>query len=87
MNDARLFDHQDRPRYRVPRVNTLYTGRGELGERLAKVFLFDPSAPPSQQRVFVIIGIGGAGKSEICAKFADDHQDEYVRPQTLLIIH
>ncbi|KAM0804164.1 hypothetical protein BDR22DRAFT_885950 [Usnea florida] len=63
--------------WKVPRVNTLYTGRRELGERLAKVFSFDPFAPPSEQRVFVIIGIGGTGKSEVCAKYAHDHEKEY----------
>lgn len=61
----------------MPRVSPLYTGRRELGERLTAAFSFDPSAPPVQQRIFVIIGIGGTGKSEVCAKFANDHEDEY----------
>ena len=87
MNDSQLCDHQDRVRCKVPRVNPLYTGRRELGERLTKVFSFDPSAPPSKQRVFVIIGIGGTGKSEVCAKFADDHEKEYVVHKSSLIIN
>ena len=63
----------------VPRaVSRLYTGREELGERLAQAFSFDPSEPPKKQRVFVIKGPGGTGKSEICLKFAEDHQDQYV---------
>lgn len=63
----------------VPRaVNPLYTGRGELGERLAQIFSFDPSTPSIQQRTFVIIGVGGIGKSEVCLKFVEDHGDEYV---------
>ncbi|KAL9074561.1 MAG: hypothetical protein Q9161_002153 [Pseudevernia consocians] len=69
-------DHHARIRWKVPRVSPLYTGRRELGERLTAVFLFDPSAPPRRQRIFVIVGIGGAGKSEVCAKFADEHEDE-----------
>ena len=63
----------------VPRAaSRLYTGRQELGKRLAHMLLFDPSAPPIQQRTFAIIGVGGTGKSEVCLKFAEDHRDEYV---------
>lgn len=63
----------------VPRaVSPLYTGRGGLGERLAQVFSFDPSTPQKQQRSFVIVGVGGIGKSEVCLKFVEDHGDEYV---------
>jgi len=66
-------------RWMVPRAaSRLYTGRQELGERLAQIFLFDPSTPPIQQRTFAIIGVGGTGKSEVCLKFAEDHRDEYV---------
>jgi len=51
----------------VPRAaSRLYTGRQELGERLAQMLLFDPSTPPIQQRTFAIIGVGGTGKSEVC---------------------
>lgn len=62
----------------IPRAaSPLYTGRGELGERLARVFSIDPLTPPTRQRTFVIIGLGGTGKSEVCLKFAEEH-DEYV---------
>lgn len=49
-----------------------------LGKRLAQVFSLSTSAPPIQQRIFVIVGLGGMGKSEICLKFAEDHRDEFV---------
>ena len=63
----------------MPRATSrLYTGRGELGEHLAQVFSFDPSTPPMKQRTFVITGVGGTGKSEVCLKFAEDYRDEYV---------
>lgn len=63
----------------VPRAaSRLYTGRVELGKRLAQMLLFDPSTPPIQQRIFVIVGVGGTGKSEVCLKFVEDHRDEYV---------
>lgn len=71
-------------RWMVPRAaSRLYTGRQELGERLAQMLSFDPSAPSIQQRTFVIIGIGGTGKSEVCLKFAEDHRDEYAESNFL----
>ena len=70
----------------VPRTaSPLYTGRGEIGERLAQVFPFDLSTPSTKRRTFAIIGLGGTGKSEICLKFAEDHRDEYVKFNIFLI--
>ena len=64
----------------IPRAaSRLYTGRKEFGERLTKAFLFDPLTPPTDQRTFVIIGLGGMGKSETCLKFVEAHRDEYVK--------
>ncbi len=64
-------------------VNRFYTGRQELGMRLARAFLFDPLTPPEIQRTFVITGLRGTGKSEICLKFAEDHRHEYVTSNVL----
>ena len=72
----------------VPRsASRVYTGRGEIGERLARVLSFDPSTSPKQQRTFVIIGVGGIGKSEVCLKFAEDYRDEYVELNVLPIYY
>ena len=72
----------------VPRAaSRLYTGRGDLGKRLTHVFSYDPSSSPIQQRTFVIVGLGGTGKSEVCLKFAEDHRDEYVDFHVLPIYH
>lgn len=63
----------------VPRHSSrLYTGRRELGERIAEVFSHGPRTSPTHQRTFVIVGIGGTGKSEVCLKFAEDQRDSYV---------
>ena len=63
----------------VPRSpSRLYTGRREMGERLAGVFAHGSITSLTQQRVFVIVGIGGTGKSEVCLKFAEDQRDKYV---------
>lgn len=64
----------------VPRsASKFYTGRATLDNRLAEAFSFKLSDTPIQQRCFVIIGIGGTGKSEVCLKFAEVHRDEYVK--------
>lgn len=61
----------------VPRAaSRWYTGREELGDRLAQAFSYNVQKPPAEQRIFVIVGIGGTGKSEVCLKFAQDHRDE-----------
>lgn len=68
--DRRMPNH-----WMVPRsASRLYTGREELGERLAQAFSFDASSNPKRQRTFVIIGRGGTGKSEVCLKFAEVHR-------------
>jgi len=53
-------------------TNSLFTGREEVLER-AKSGLCDSSSTPSikQQRRFIITGLGGQGKSELCLKIAD----------------
>jgi len=60
------------------RVNTLFTGRKEALENLQR------SLCPSQSlitqtgtsKIFVIHGMGGAGKSEVALKFAYDNRSE-----------
>ena len=61
----------------VPRsVNTRFTGRTEILQRIESA-LTQP-ASSKQQRRFVITGIGGQGKSEICLKIADQVRERYV---------
>ena len=67
----------------IPRsCSRLYTGRRELGERLAQVFSHGHLIT-LMQRTFVIVGIGGTGKSEVCLKFAEDQRNEYVKLNVL----
>lgn len=35
------------------------------------------SNSPAQQRKFVLYGLGGSGKSQLCLKFAEDHRERY----------
>ena len=74
-----LTDCKMPSQWMVPRsASRLYTGREELGKRLAQAFSIDASRHPKLQRTFVIIGRGGTGKSEVCLKFAEVHRSQYV---------
>ena len=61
--------------WRVPRkINSLFTGRTKLIERIKS----EIRNGESDDRVFVITGLGGLGKSELCLKIAKDMREEYV---------
>jgi hypothetical protein len=62
----------------VPRsVNPLFTGREEVLQRIERSLMVDTNST-KQQRRFVITGMGGQGKSEICLKVADLVRERYV---------
>ena len=63
----------------VPRtVNDLFTGRAELLLRIQKALHYKNGSFPDKQKRFVITGLGGLGKSEICLKVASLMREEYV---------
>jgi hypothetical protein len=59
-------------------TNNLFTGRGELLLRIQKALHCDQTSSRSKQKRFVITGLGGQGKSEICLQVANQMQEEYV---------
>jgi hypothetical protein len=61
--------------WRVPRkTNSLFTGRTKLIERIkSEIRNGEPD-----DRFFVITGLGGLGKSELCLKIAKEMREEYV---------
>ncbi|TKA72754.1 hypothetical protein B0A49_04593 [Cryomyces minteri] len=63
----------------MPRnVNTFFTGRKDLREELKQKLLpTSVQCPEAMQRRFILIGIGGAGKSEVCLKFAEDNRERF----------
>jgi tetratricopeptide (TPR) repeat protein len=62
----------------VPRpVNSLFTGRSELVERIQSSIRNIDAGTVKQKRL-VITGIGGIGKSEVCLQVADLMRNEYV---------
>jgi adenylylsulfate kinase-like enzyme len=69
----------------VPRpVNKLFTGRGELLLRMQKALRYDQTSSLDKQRTFVITGLGGQGKSEICLQVASQMREEYVLSMPLI---
>ncbi|KAF2106263.1 P-loop containing nucleoside triphosphate hydrolase protein [Lophiotrema nucula] len=62
----------------VPRkVNSFFTGRSELVDRIRSAFRFDQATQTEEQKRFVITGIGGQGKSEVCLKVANLMREDF----------
>lgn len=61
----------------VPRaVNSLFTGRKDLLLRMQKSLHLDPESVIKKQRRFVVTGLGGQGKSEVCLQLASLMREE-----------
>ncbi|KAK0127802.1 hypothetical protein ONS96_007307 [Cadophora gregata f. sp. sojae] len=62
--------------YLVPNsVNPQFTGRTEICERLSELVVTREYADLQQR--FVLHGMGGSGKTQICLKFAEDHRKRF----------
>jgi len=57
----------------MPCHNALFTGRQRYLERLRQYFDLRDSSRP--RRAFLLYGMGGAGKTQICMKFVEDSSD------------
>ncbi|KAI4260743.1 MAG: hypothetical protein LQ352_000135 [Teloschistes flavicans] len=68
--------------FEVPRdPSSVFTGRDEVRERLHACY--SPSGKTKiqrQQKRFVIYGLGGSGKTQVCLKFAEDYREEWAHP-------
>src|SRR5277367_2680828 len=70
----------------VPRtVNSLFTGRSQLLDRIQSAFRVDNASGTKGQKRFVITGLGGQGKSEICLKVATLMREECVVSMDIII--
>ncbi|KAA6415805.1 MAG: hypothetical protein FRX48_00523 [Lasallia pustulata] len=61
-----------------PRPSAKFTGRKMYLDRLDS-FFFTKTSPRHANRIFLLHGMGGAGKTQICLKFAEDRQDQFRR--------
>lgn len=70
------------------RPNPLFTGRKDELDKLKKAL--SPLTPKDKQNtkanIYVLFGMGGAGKSEVALNFAYDHRPEYEVPATIRMI-
>jgi ATP-dependent Clp protease ATP-binding subunit ClpA len=61
----------------VPRgVNKLFTGRSEIIDKIKEAISDDSTQHADKQKVFVITGLGGMGKTEICLQVANILREE-----------
>jgi flagellar biosynthesis GTPase FlhF len=66
----------------------MFTGRKPMLEKLAR--FLDPSKPSmvlKRQRIFVLYGLGGAGKTQIMIKFVIEFGDQYDHSVKCLVVH
>ncbi|KAL8856809.1 MAG: hypothetical protein Q9178_006646 [Gyalolechia marmorata] len=65
--------------FEVPRnPSSAFTEREEICKQLhAHCLLSNEPNPQRQQKRFVIHGLGGSGKTQVCLKFAQDHREEF----------
>jgi KaiC/GvpD/RAD55 family RecA-like ATPase len=61
----------------MPNPSTRFTGQRDIITRLKEHFLSDLSHGEFPQRkYFVLYGMGGIGKSQICLKFIEEMSDQ-----------
>lgn len=73
LRHASTCKHFDTPHL----VDPFYTGRDSEAARLAGWFFTEPASEPRQQKqkIFVVHGVGGSGKTQFCCKFALDNKE------------
>lgn len=71
--------------FHVPKETTpIFVGRHDSLEDMHKSLF--PGGHPSEMRgrkSFIVFGMGGSGKTELCCKFAGDHKDQYTAVFTI----
>ena len=62
--------------YVVPgTVNLYFTGRNDIRQQLSDCLAACGNVPSKPRPVFVLYGLGGSGKTQICLKFVEDHRE------------
>jgi GTPase SAR1 family protein len=58
----------------MPLASQIFTGRQKDIQKLAQYF--SPRDKPRPRRHFLLVGMGGVGKTQICLKFVEDYCDQ-----------
>ena len=64
--------------YHIPQnLSTIFTGREDVIQRIYEgIFHSDTDKRHMKQKRFVLYGLGGSGKTQICIKFAEEFRDK-----------
>jgi len=75
--------------YCIPyNLTPIFTGRGDVIQKL-----HDRCLPPkredslTEQKRFVLYGLGGSGKTQICLKFAQEYRERYAIALELFCVY
>ncbi|TVY49381.1 Protein SERAC1 [Lachnellula occidentalis] len=58
-------------------VNPHFTGRNDIRQQLNEGLIEDVYERSRDQQRFVLYGLGGSGKTQMCLKFVQDHRDKF----------
>jgi hypothetical protein len=64
----------DTPLHSIPLPSPLFTGRKIYLDKLRQYFNFE-HGQRVQRKQFLLYGLGGIGKTQICMKFAEESAD------------
>ena len=70
--------HGDRPTGVIPLMpnpSTRFTGRTEALAKLRRHFFTNTNDTVQKRKVFLLYGMGGIGKTQICLKFVEEMYD------------
>ena len=59
----------------MPNPSNRFTGRTEAIARLRKHFFTNTNDSAQKRKFFLLYGMGGIGKTQICLKFVEDMSD------------
>ena len=59
----------------MPNPSTRFTGRTEAIAKLKAHFFTNPDDIVQKRKVFLLYGMGGIGKTQICLKFVEEMYD------------
>ena len=57
----------------LPPLSTIFTGREDVLSKMRHYFSLSTASGLSQQHIFVLYGMGGAGKTQIALKFVQQN--------------
>ena len=60
----------------TPNPSNRFTGRMEVVAKLKSHFFTDIKDAVKKRKIFLVYGMGGIGKTQICLKFLEDMSDQ-----------